>query len=41
MPAASPSASAMPPSSARYGDTVEISYVAREPGQIVIDFSRK
>ena len=25
----------------RYGDTVEISYVVREPGQIVIDFSRK
>lgn len=25
----------------RYGNTVEISYVAREPGQIVIDFSRK
>lgn len=26
--------------SARYGDTVEIVYVQREPGQIVIDFNR-
>jgi uncharacterized protein (DUF2249 family) len=25
----------------RYGDAIEIMYVAREPGQIVIDFSRK
>jgi len=25
----------------RYGDAIEISYVAREPGQIVIDFKRK
>jgi uncharacterized protein (DUF2249 family) len=25
----------------RYGDAIEISYVAREPGQIVIDFMRK
>ena len=25
----------------RYGDAIEISYVAREPGQIVIDFARK
>ena len=25
----------------RYGDTIEIGYVAREPGQIVIDFTRK
>ncbi|GAO36439.1 hypothetical protein SCT_1846 [Sulfuricella sp. T08] len=25
----------------RYGDAIEIAYVAREPGQIVIDFSRK
>ncbi len=25
----------------RYGDAIEINYVAREPGQIVIDFSRK
>ena len=25
----------------RYGDAIEINYVAREPGQIVIDFARK
>ena len=25
----------------RYGDTVEINYVQREPGQIVIDFVRR
>lgn len=25
----------------RYGDAIEITYVAREPGQIVIDFARK
>ncbi|MEO8331405.1 MAG: DUF2249 domain-containing protein [Gallionella sp.] len=25
----------------RYGDTIAINYVAREPGQIVIDFTRK
>jgi uncharacterized protein (DUF2249 family) len=25
----------------RYGDAIEINYVAREPGQIVIDFGRK
>lgn len=25
----------------RYGDGVEIAYVTREPGQIVIDFTRK
>lgn len=25
----------------RYGDAIEINYVAREPGQIVIDFTRK
>lgn len=25
----------------RYGDTISINYVAREPGQIVIDFTRK
>ena len=25
----------------RYGDAIEINYVAREPGQIVIDFKRK
>lgn len=24
-----------------YGDSIEIAYVTREPGQIVIDFSRK
>ena len=26
---------------ARYGDAVEISYVQREPGAIVIDFARR
>lgn len=26
---------------ARYGNTVEINYVMREPGQIVIDFTRR
>ena len=26
---------------ARYGDAVEISYVPREPGAIVIDFARR
>ena len=25
----------------RYADAIEINYVAREPGQIVIDFARK
>ncbi|MFA7504344.1 MAG: DUF2249 domain-containing protein [Burkholderiaceae bacterium] len=25
---------------ARYGDTVDISYLRREPGEIVIDFTR-
>lgn len=25
----------------RYGDSIEINYVAREPGGIVIDFTRK
>lgn len=25
----------------RYGDAIAIDYVAREPGQIVIDFARK
>lgn len=25
----------------RYGDAIEINYVAREPGHIVIDFARK
>jgi uncharacterized protein (DUF2249 family) len=25
----------------RYGDAIEINYVAHEPGQIVIDFARK
>ena len=25
----------------RYGDAIAIDYVAREPGQIVIDFTRK
>ncbi|MHB1590235.1 MAG: DUF2249 domain-containing protein [Sulfuricella sp.] len=25
----------------RYGDAIAINYVAREPGQIVIDFARK
>ncbi|HUX62410.1 DUF2249 domain-containing protein [Sulfuricella sp.] len=25
----------------RYDDAIEINYVAREPGQIVIDFARK
>lgn len=25
----------------RYGNTIAINYVAREPGQIVIDFTRK
>lgn len=25
----------------RYGDAIEINYVAREPGSIVIDFKRK
>jgi uncharacterized protein (DUF2249 family) len=24
----------------RYGDTIEISYVSREPGQIALDFKR-
>lgn len=26
---------------ARYGEAIQISYVAREPGQIVIDFMRQ
>lgn len=26
---------------ARYGAAIEISYLQREPGQIVIDFSRR
>ena len=25
----------------RYGESIDISYVAREPGQIIIDFTRK
>ena len=25
----------------RYGDTVEITYISREPGEIVIDFVRR
>ena len=25
----------------RYGNTIAINYVAREPGQVVIDFTRK